>query len=80
MCASSPTWIAFVDDGTAHCAAAAAVAGEEDACCCCLMTAALLQAAMTSGWSAPRGTTGRLSQLQISIMKPSGSWKKIWST
>lgn len=27
-----------------------------------------------------RGTTGRVSQLQISIMDPSGSWKKSWST
>lgn len=30
--------------------------------------------------SPARGITGRLSQLHISIMNPSGSWKNSWST
>jgi hypothetical protein len=78
-------------DGT-RCAAAAGAAEEGTAppllCCCCCLTptaaAARLQAPRTAGarWSAAAasGTTGRLSQLQTSIMKASGSWKKIWST
>jgi hypothetical protein len=82
-------------DGT-RCAAAAEAAEEGTpppallcCCCCCCLTptaaAARLQAPRTAGarWSAAAaasGTTGRLSQLQTSIMKASGSWKKIWST
>uniref|UniRef100_A0A0A9DU59 Uncharacterized protein n=1 Tax=Arundo donax TaxID=35708 RepID=A0A0A9DU59_ARUDO len=77
MCASSPTRMAW-DDGT-HCAAAVTVGTGGTPVFCCLTTAARLQAPMTGALSL-RGITGRLSQLHISIMKPSGSWKKIWST
>lgn len=31
-------------------------------------------------WPAASGITGKLSQLHISIMNPSGSWKNSWST
>jgi len=62
----------------------AADAHDADICCC--WSAALVEEALE--WqlrgqadpAEPKYSTGKLSQLQISIMKSSGSWKKSWST
>ena len=34
---------------------------------------------ISEAWQPVKGCTGNFSHVQISIMKPSGSWKKIWS-
>lgn len=54
----------------------------EVCCCCCWCEWKFLKLTRlhTRTGSPASGTTGRLSQLHISIMNPSGSWKKIWST
>ena len=49
-------------------------------CCGCCCSSWRLTREHDRSISPASGTTGRLSQLQISIMKPSGSWKKSWST
>ena len=52
-------------------------------CCCCwfkimlLILQVILEHERRELSGLVKGMTGRLSQLQISIMKPSGSWKKI---
>lgn len=61
--------------GAGACFRAAAVAGrlQAGAAGCC-------RPRMAAWPSGTRGTMGRLSQVQTSTMKPSGSWKKSWST
>ena len=49
-------------------------------CCCCWTLQLIREHNVVSPPPPPSGITGRLSQLQISIMEPSGSWKKSWST
>lgn len=49
-------------------------------CCCCWFWILQLKREQDHTLSSDKGTTGILSQLQISIIVLSGSWKNSWST
>lgn len=48
--------------------------------CCCTICCTLFTRAQDLATSPTNGTTGKLSQSHISIIKPSGSWKNNCST